>query len=303
MLDLSRFDAMIAWMPAVAIAPLLPLAQRAGIRHRLLFIWDFFPHHPHEIGRLPGGLPFRIARWWEQRLLGRFSAILCTLPGNADYLRAHYRVRADQRVLVTPVWSDAAPVPAVDRAAVRARYGLPAERPIAVFGGQFVAGRGFDQMLDAAGRAAAAHSPLLFVFVGGGPLAPALRARTAACENVRWLPAMPRADYLALLGACDVGMVATVPGVTSFSIPSKTIDYLRAGLPVIAAVEHGSDFVEIIRRYGVGRVVPFGDAWAFQDEATRLAAAGDCSAAAARCLDEVLHLRHTLAAIDAATAG
>ena len=119
---------------------------------------------------------------------------------------------------------------------------------------------------------------------------------------MRWLPAMPRGDYLALLGACDVGMAATVPGVTSFSIPSKTIDYLRVGLPVVVAIEHGNDFAAIIQRYGVGRVVPFGDARRFQEEATRLATAGDYSAAAARCLDEIFDLRHALAAIGAATA-
>ncbi|MGN6819887.1 MAG: glycosyltransferase, partial [Sphingomonas sp.] len=108
--DLARFDALIAWMPAIAIAPLLPLVERAGIKHRLLFIWDFFPDHHREIGRIPGGLPFHIARRWEQRQLERFTAIVCTLPGNEAYLRAKYRVRPDQRVLVTPVWADVAPL-------------------------------------------------------------------------------------------------------------------------------------------------------------------------------------------------
>src|SRR5262249_35183298 len=40
--DLHAFDAALAWMPASAIAPLVPLLAKAGIRHRLLFIWDFF---------------------------------------------------------------------------------------------------------------------------------------------------------------------------------------------------------------------------------------------------------------------
>ncbi len=111
---------------------------------------------------------------------------------------------------------------------------------------------GFDQMLAAAAAAVGrqAGSPLLFLFVGDGRLAPMLREN--ARDNVLWRPAMPRADYLQLLGACDVGMVATVPGVTSFSIPSKTLDYLRAGLPVVSAVEPGSDFSILLERHGVG---------------------------------------------------
>jgi len=302
--DLASFDALIAWMPAVAIAPLLPLVRRAGIRHRLLFIWDFFPDHHREIGRIPGGLPYRVARAWEQRLMGYFTAILCTLPGNAAYLRRHYRVAADQLVMVTPIWSDTGPFRPVDRAATRGRHGLPPDDPIAVFGGQLVEGRGFEQMLGAADAALAAGSKLQFLFVGDGRLSPMLERRAATQANVRWLPAMPRAAFLELLQTCDVGMVATVPGVTSFSVPTKTIDYLRAGLPVIAAVEHGSDFVSIIEGYGVGHAVPFGDAAGFLRQAERLAIDPDRRRAMAgparRCLDEVFDVRHAVAAVLAA---
>ena len=98
--------------------------------------------------------------------------------------------------------------------------------------------------------------------------------------------------------------VATVPGVSSFSIPSKTVDYLRAGLPVIASVEHGSDFIAILERYEVGRAVPFGDAGAFLAQAELLA--GDrrlraaAQAGASRCLAEVFDVAHAVSAVMAA---
>ena len=301
--DLRSFDAAIAWMPASAIAPLVRKIERSGIPHRLMFIWDFFPDHHHEIGRIPGGLPLRIARAWEQNLLKRFTAILCTLPGNADYLRRKYRVTLDQRVLVTPIWGETTPVAAVDRNAIRRRYALPPEGPIAVFGGQLVEGRGFEQMLAAADSVHNAGSNLHFLFVGEGRLAQFIRDRASRQANVLWRPPVSRTDYLELLGACDVGMVATVPGVTSFSIPSKTIDYLRAGLPIIAAVEHGNDFIRILEDYGVGTAVPFGDAEHFFSEAERLAKQGPIRARAARCLAEVFDVRHAAAAVlDAAGA-
>jgi len=295
--DLRSFDAAIAWMPAVAIAPLVRKIARAGIRHRLLFIWDFFPDHHHEIGRIPRGLPVRLARAWEQRLLGRFTAIICTLPGNADYLRQRFRVRPTQKVLVTPIWGDATPAPAVDRSAIRRRYALPPHAPIAVFGGQLIEGRGFEQMVAAADAALRAGSDLTFLFVGDGRLTPAIRERAMRHANVIYRPPIPRAEYLKLLGACDVGMVATVPGVTSFSIPSKTIDYLRAGLPIIAAVEHGNDFAAILQSYGIGTSVPFDDADGFFAQAEKLARFGPIKERAARCLAEVFDVRHAMATV------
>lgn len=295
--DLQSFDAAIAWMPATAISPLVTQIKRAGIPKRILFIWDFFPEHYHEIGRIPGGLALCIAHSWEQRLLKHFTAIVCTLPANADYLRQRFRLGAQQRVLVTPIWGDTTPVPPVDRAAVRRRHQQPTDVPIAVFGGQLVEGRGFEQMLGAADRALMTGSSLSFLFIGDGRLAPMIRDRAAQQANIFYRPAVTRADYLELLGACDVGMVATVPGVTSFAIPSKTVDYLRAGLPIIAAVEHGNDFIRILENYGVGASVPFGQPALFHAEAERLAGEGRISEAARRCLWEIFDVRHAVATV------
>lgn len=295
--DLDRFDAFIAWSPALTVAPLVGMARRADIPRRLLFIWDFFPDHYREIGRIPAGPAYWLARAWEQRLMDQFTVLLPTLPQNAHYLRRRFKVGAGQTVKVAPIWTDVTPVAEADRSSVRRRHGLPEDRPIAVFGGQLIEGRGFDQMLAAAAVGREAGSPLLFLFVGDGRLAPMIEAQAQGRDNVLWRPAMPREAYLELLGACDVGMVATVPGVSSFSFPSKTLDYLRAGLPVVAAVEPGSDFSALLQRYGVGRSVAFGEVQGFFEAAAALAAGARVGAAAQTCLDGVFHVRHAVAAV------
>ena len=111
---------------------------------------------------------------------------------------------------------------------------------------------------------------------------------------------MTRQAYLELLGACDVGMVATVPGVTSFSIPSKTLDYLRAGLPAVVAIEPGNEFIALLD--GLCRSVDFGDAEGFFRAAEDLARGPSIAAAAQERLDEVFHVRHAVAAITSAAA-
>ena len=72
------------------------------------------------------------------------------------------------------------------------------------------------------------------------------------------------------------------------------------------ALEEGSDFAGIIRRYDVGRVVAFNEPWQFQSEAIWLATNPQqrdiVHNAAPRCLDEVFDVRHAMASIDAAIA-
>lgn len=301
---LDRFDVLIGWMPAIAFAPLVRRAASAGVHRRLLFVWDFFPDHHAEIGLVPRGPARWLARRWEESLLRTFTTVFCTLPANRAYLRRHYRLASGQDLRVAPVWTRLEAVGPVDRARLRARHALPARTPIAVFGGQIAAGRGFGQMLEAADLAHRTCVPLAFLFVGDGPLAAELAARAAARPNVFHLPAMPPAQYRELLGACDVGMVATVPGVTSHATPSKALDYLKAGLPVIAAVEAGNEFADLIVERELGRAVAFGDAAGFLREAAFLATdaafRGGLRERTYDCLAEIFDVRLAVSAILAA---
>jgi len=300
-LSQGEFDAVIAWMPASAFAPIVRDAARVGVAHRLLFIWDFFPDHHAEIGRVPRGPVRWIARWREASLLRTFTTVFCTLPANCDYLRRRFRLAPGQQVRVAPVWTRLEPAPPVDRARVRARHALPERAPLAVFGGQLAAGRGFDQMLEAAVLALRGDSPLAFVFAGDGPQADRLARFAASRPNVFHLPALPVGEYRKLLGACEVGMVATVPGVTSQSMPSKALDYLKAGLPAVVAVEPGNQFAELVEQRHLGRAVPFGDARAFLRAAEFLATNREFRAGlrerAYDCLAEIFDVRLAVSAI------
>jgi hypothetical protein len=84
-------------------------------------------------------------------------------------------------------------------------------------------------------------------------------------------------------------------------MPSKTLDYLKAGLPVVAAVEPGNAFAGLIEQRDVGRGVPFGDAGAFLRATTFLAAdprfRDGLRARTYSCLAEVFDVRLTVSAI------
>lgn len=302
--DLKTYDAVIGWTPALTIAAPLKSAIRAGVGKSLLFIFDFFPIHHLEIGMVPRGPIYWIAKAWENRIYRMFEAILCNFPGNIDYLKRHYRLRPSQTISSTPLWSVVDRPKQRDRSETRDEFGLPHGRPIAIFGGQITEGRGIELMLQSADEARRAGSELLFLFVGDGRLVPEVQARSGVDGNVMHINGVPRDSYLSMVSACDVGLVATVPGVSSFSFPTKTIDYLRAGLPVVAAVESGSDYVDLLARYEIGEAVPFGDARGYFLAAQKLSgrrrndSAFDAKSQA--CLEEVFHVKRTVAAVEKA---
>lgn len=266
------YDGVIAGTPTMLFQPVLEraLATKAGRRPvAILFIHDFFPIHHGEIGLIPRRAAPILQRL-EERAMSNFDIIYCNLPSNIDYLKKHYHLTGERIVSWTPLWTRTEPVVTGSREEVRQRNGLALDRPIAVFGGQIIEGRGIEDMLAAADLAAEKGSDLLFLFVGSGRLAPLVDARAEQPgSNVARIAQVPREDYLGVVSACDVGMVATVPGVSSHSFPTKTMDYLRVGIPVVVSVEPESSLASMVVEAGVGLSVPFGDVPAYLGELER----------------------------------
>lgn len=254
------FDLMISFSPAITMAlPIMALAKKRSLTS-LLIQWDFFPHHHRQIGLFSSGVSFYIARKVEELLIRKFDVVACMSPANVAYLRKHYPLREEQRVCIAPVWGKETALPDVDRAVVRKRYNLPETSPLVVFGGQLVHGRGLEDLLDAAKRAHKSGSSVIFLVIGSGSLEFLVEECLAqGCKNLIWVPRVPRNEYLGLIKSCDLALVCTVRDVDVPSFPSKTIDYLRVGLPIVASVEASTDYGDYIASLGVGVRVEAGE--------------------------------------------
>jgi glycosyltransferase involved in cell wall biosynthesis len=165
-----------------------------------------------------------------------------------------------------------------------------------VFGGQITEGRGVDEMLAVAAMADRVRPDLAFLFVGDGRLVPLIEQRIASgANNVLLRQRLVREDYLTLLSACDLGLIATVPQVDSASFPTKTIDYLRAGLAIVAAVEKASDYPAFLARWNIGISVPAGDAKTLYAAVLQIMddprMGADFADVARVCLEEVFDVR------------
>lgn len=175
-------------------------------------------------------------------------------------------------------------------------HGLPLDRKILVFGGQITEGRGIEEILTMAKMAQSARPELAILLIGEGRLVELVEAYIASgADNVIYRRRIPRAEYLSLIAACEIGLVCTVAGVDSSSFPSKTIDYLRAGLPIVAAVERDSDYREFLRHWNIGVSIPAGDATALFEAVTRVIDEGEITAKIALnarvCLEEIFDVK------------
>ncbi|RBY78794.1 glycosyltransferase family 1 protein [Geodermatophilus sp. TF02-6] len=204
------------------------------------------------------------------------------LAASADLAANAWRQGA-RDVRVAPVSAPPLPAPSRPPAAVRAELGLADGRPLVVAVGRLHPQKGYDVLLDAAGRWAAdprLPQPPLVAVAGDGPLHDAL-ARRIAAERLPVVLLGRRADVADLLGAADLAVLPSVWEARSLTAQEA----LRSGTPLVATRTGG--LPELLG--GGAELVPVGDAAALADavaelladpaRARRLAAAGTRRAA------------------------
>ena len=258
-LQQQRFDLVIAFAPLVPLAGLINKFLSTA-DHSYAYVTDFFPIAARDIGLVPKGGIYRFAKWLENRLLFKFGAIGCMSAANEKFLKNYYKLPGSARVHVNPLWGTGKFTAVSSRSDIRERYGLPTDKDIILFGGQLIEGRGLEEIIGASALFEGLQSDPLILVVGDGRMRHTIEhAVSMFSANLRLLKPMPRPEYLELATACDAGLVVTVADTVVPTFPSKTIDYVRTGLPVLASVEEGTDFGQIVSDQGFGRAIIAGD--------------------------------------------
>ncbi|MGZ5456389.1 MAG: glycosyltransferase family 4 protein [Thermoanaerobaculia bacterium] len=241
----------------------LKLLRKA--KKSLLFIWDFFPIHHQQYGRVTDGFFARVLYWCEAAEVRSHDYVALMSERNREFFSS-YHPRFTGSTFILPVWGPPETVDAPRQQRQNSEICI-------VFGGQMARGRGLDQVVRVADAYRQQLRGVRFLLVGDGPLRTWIENEIGRrrIDNISLLGWMDRTSYLAKLRECDIGLVVTVPGVTVPTFPSKVIDFMRSRLPVIACVEPTTDFGLFVEEVGFGYYAEAGDDTALVDVMRRLA--------------------------------
>ena len=80
---------------------------------------------------------------------------------------------------------------------------------------------------------------LKFLFVGKGTERNLLenKMKNEEISNIKFLDYIPREDYELITAACDIGLVSLDERFTIPNFPSKTTDYFKLELPILASLD------------------------------------------------------------------
>jgi len=246
-------------------SPPLPLGLSAWLlarRRQVPFMFnvqDIFPKYIVDSGVLRNRALIRMFETIERFLYRKADAITVHSEGNRDYLISQ-GVDAHKLVAV-PNWVDTDRMrPGPRQNEFRHQYGLDSQF-IVSYAGTI----GYAQDLDTVIESAALlrdHPEIAFVFVGEGGEKPRLRskAESLGLSNIRFLPIQPWEKYPLVLQTSDACLVNLKPTLTTPVVPSKLLNIMASGRPVVANVPPEGDAARIIREANCGLALEAGDA-------------------------------------------
>jgi glycosyltransferase involved in cell wall biosynthesis len=250
-----HYDAVVFTSVASVFGRAPEVARRAskGSSTRSVYVlWDFFPTYHLQIGRLRPGPWISWLKRLEQWSMGSPDVTFVMSPANATYLRKYFGEHG--RVEVQAPWSSTA----------RVEEPTPSSRQgpfTAVFGGQLIAGRNVETLVDSAALIQKVTDEIRIVIAGSGPAEAALQSRVErlGLANVELAGALPRAAYGELLRAAHLGISTNTGDIDVPTFPTKIGEYCRYGRAMVIAAEEASDVGEFVTQCGAGVSVPAGD--------------------------------------------
>jgi colanic acid biosynthesis glycosyl transferase WcaI len=227
------------------VSPALFSSAVAGLRMRLTWrrpahaVWvqDLYSLGVVETGQ-GGGAIARVMRAVESATLRSAHGVAVIHDRFRDYVVDELGVD-HPRVEVIRNWSHVQPAVAVDRSAMRARFGW-GDETVVLHAGNIGAKQGLENVVEAARLADLAGSPIRFVLLGDGNQRAAVRAAATGIRSVQFIDPLPDGEFEQMLASADVLLVNERPGMAEAAVPSKLTSYFSTGLPVIAATDAGS---------------------------------------------------------------
>ena len=248
--------------------PTLPFVIRWACHLRgaqfVLLIHDVYPEALEVAGLFRRrGLAARVLSRLTASLY-RSAARIVVLGRDMRDLVAKKVPEVADRLILIPNWADleeVEPRPRVENHLLE-QLGL-VDRFVVQYAGNM--GRTHDLGLLVEAAELMKAEPVSFLICGWGAKQGWLRQQVYErhLENVTVIDPRPREDLGELLGACDVAVLAFVPGMAGVSVSSRLYNMLAAGRPIIAAVEANSEVALVVVEEGAGLVVRPGDVGAF----------------------------------------
>lgn len=265
-----KFDLILYSTPPITLVSAINYAKKRDNAKTYLLLKDIFPQNALDIGLMTTkgikGLIYKHFRKQEKRLYQISDRIGCMSEANVEYVLKHNPELTEAKVEVCPNSFEVIDksVDLETRNQIRAKYGIPVDKKIIIYGGNLGKPQGILYLIECIKKCKDIDD-IYFLIVGDGTEFGVIKkfVETSEQSNVNLMKRLPKDDYDTMVGACDVGLIFLDPHFTIPNFPSRLLAYMQAKIPVLACTDNNSDIGKVITDGGFGWWCNSGDPDAF----------------------------------------
>lgn len=271
-----KFDLVLYSTPPITLCNAIEYVKKRDNAKTYLLLKDIFPQNAVDLGMLSKsgakGILYKYFRNKEKKLYALSDRIGCMSQANVDYVLKHNPEVNSSKVEVCPNCVEPVDMSVSEeqRIAIRQKYGIPLDKKVFVYGGNLGKPQGIPFLINC--LRAAKDTGAYFLIVGDGTEYSKLEAfvNQEKPEHVKLMKRLPKEDYDAMVGSCDVGMLFLDHRFTIPNFPSRLLSYMQAKLPVLAVTDPNTDVGKVIVDGGFGWWCESNDVEAFKNKVTEI---------------------------------
>lgn len=273
-----NFDLILYSTPPITFPKVIEFAKKTNPSAKTyLLLKDIFPQNAVDMGMLSKtgmkGILYKFFRAKEKKLYALSDYIGCMSPANVRYVLEHNPEISTDRVEVAPNSLELVDVEKNVDKGVLAKYNIPTEKPIFIYGGNLGIPQGIPFLIKCL-EANADREDCHFLVVGNGTyyqkLADWHMARKPKAVTV--MKGLLKEDYDRLVQSCQVGLIFLDYRFTIPNFPSRLLSYIEYKMPVIACTDSNCDTGAIAEANGFGYYTPSNDVDAFTNTIDKMLA-------------------------------
>lgn len=263
-----KFDLVLYTTPPITFTKVIQFIKDRDNAYCYLLLKDIFPQNAVDMKMIKkGSMIHRFFLHKERKLYDVSDTIGCLSEANRDFLFNNNKNLSQLKVEINPNSIEPLVPSQSDENSnlIKAKYKLPMNRKIFVYGGNLGKPQGLDFLLETITETTNPH--VFFLVVGSGTEYDRIFKwfQTNKPKNAILLAGLPKQDYDMLLNACDVGLIFLHKDFTIPNFPSRLLSYLEMKMPVIAATDSNTDIGSVIEKNKCGYSVLSGDSLAMQN--------------------------------------
>lgn len=266
--DIS-FDYIVLPTPPITFLSTVKKLRKKSNAGIYLILRDIFPQNAIDLGILRN--PFLKAYFCnqEKKLYAISDSIGCMSRGNISYINKHNSEVLPEKLHLLPNWKNVTEYSNPDPT-LKSKFGLE-NKYIVLYGGNLGRPQQIEFILDLA-KEISSLQDVIFLLIGEGTEKSRIikLVKKNNLKNLIIKDSLPRHEYQELVKICDVGLVNLSSKFTIPNIPSRTLSYWEAKIPVLASIDQNTDFSSILEESGSGLWSITGDIKAYKQNFEKL---------------------------------